>query len=351
MVNLFPVDRVSKVNVSDRVMTLCFQIPSQSGDETGNIRGDCSLGSETFFDFDAFTDANAMVDGEWLQTGHSTGAWTLDTANLGDVVMQRGHSEAGLIAQGTGSEDAYTFSTVIKSGSLVSSGSEMTDDSISLNEPGAEFCCSIKNRATWYMLAIPKHIVSGKEGLSPASHPYRYRVPNQKQRADFMRNMVGRALSAISETPRIRTSPAARMLAADTQEVLLPLVGAGSENGIEFLEGDQQSPTGHASLIKKTQEILEENCDLPIHVSELSKMAGVSSRTLRRVFNEFYGIGPRDLLSLRQLEQIRRRLLSADVEETTVTNVLTEFGVWEFGRFSGKYKKHFGELPSQTLQR
>ncbi len=83
----------------------------------------------------------------------------------------------------------------------------------------------------------------------------------------------------------------------------------------------------------------------------MSALAGVSERTLRRVFNNYYGVGPRSYLMLRQLNKVRQSLLASDCEQTTVTDVLTRWGVWEFGRFSGRYKRQFGELPSTTLRR
>ena len=34
-----------------------------------------------------------------------------------------------------------------------------------------------------------------------------------------------------------------------------------------------------------------------------------------------------------------------------VTDILAAMGIWEFGRFAGRYRRHFGELPSETLKR
>ncbi len=34
---------------------------------------------------------------------------------------------------------------------------------------------------------------------------------------------------------------------------------------------------------------------------------------------------------------------------TTVTEMATRFGVWEFGRFARDYRLLFGEYPSETL--
>jgi hypothetical protein len=52
--------------------------------------------------------------------------------------------------------------------------------------------------------------------------------------------------------------------------------------------------------------------------------------------------GPRAFWSLRWQQ---RRLLP------TVTQVATQFGVWDLGRFAQDYRLLFGELPSATLRR
>ena len=44
-----------------------------------------------------------------------------------------------------------------------------------------------------------------------------------------------------------------------------------------------------------------------------------------------------------------RALLAAEPGGTNVTQVALELGFEQFGRFSGDYKKAFGELPSETL--
>ena len=47
----------------------------------------------------------------------------------------------------------------------------------------------------------------------------------------------------------------------------------------------------------------------------------------------------------------RRALKNADAERTTVTEIASDYGFWEFGRFSVAYRALFGESPSTALRR
>ena len=51
-----------------------------------------------------------------------------------------------------------------------------------------------------------------------------------------------------------------------------------------------------------------------------------------------------------RLQQVRRRLLDAAPGET-VTSLATQWGFFHLGRFSGLYRRQFGESPSETLRR
>jgi AraC family ethanolamine operon transcriptional activator len=86
-------------------------------------------------------------------------------------------------------------------------------------------------------------------------------------------------------------------------------------------------------------------------VGELADAAEVSERTLLRAFQDWYGISPVRYARLRQIHAVRDALLAADPRSTTVTAVLTQHDVDQFGRFAGLYHSLFGESPSETLSR
>jgi len=54
---------------------------------------------------------------------------------------------------------------------------------------------------------------------------------------------------------------------------------------------------------------------------------------------------------LRRMHPARRALRTGAPARTTVTEIATQSGFWQFGRFAGEYKSLFGETPSVTLHR
>ena len=85
-------------------------------------------------------------------------------------------------------------------------------------------------------------------------------------------------------------------------------------------------------------------------IQDLCRAADVSERTLRNIFQEYFGVGPMRLLKMRQLHEIRAALLTADPVHDTVASIAGRFGVWDFSLFARNYKALFGESPSETLR-
>ena len=86
-------------------------------------------------------------------------------------------------------------------------------------------------------------------------------------------------------------------------------------------------------------------------VKDLAHAAGCSQRTLRRAFNERFGVGPKSYLLARRLTGVRRELRSADPETTIIADVANRWGFWHMGQFAADYRLFFSELPSTTLGR
>jgi AraC-like DNA-binding protein len=151
-------------------------------------------------------------------------------------------------------------------------------------------------------------------------------------------------------------------LAHDSPDVLeLPEVLRAFENELIHMmvrclaEGAAVEPTAgscrHDTIVARFEEFLEANPDRPLYLTEICAAIGVAERTLRAACEEHLGMGPIRYLALRRMHLVRRALLRSDPSKATVTQIVTDHGFWELGRFSVAYGALFGESPSRTLRR
>ena len=104
-----------------------------------------------------------------------------------------------------------------------------------------------------------------------------------------------------------------------------------------------------SDLVEQAERLALAHIDEPLHISTLCRTLEISERTLRKAFRKIHGLPPCRRLRMLRLSEARRALLAADCKRITVTEIATEFGFLELGRFSVEYRKVFGESPSKTL--
>ncbi len=107
----------------------------------------------------------------------------------------------------------------------------------------------------------------------------------------------------------------------------------------------------HAKIMRRFENVLENNIGRALYITELCAQAGVSHSVLGTCCREHLGMSPKRYLLLRRMNLVRSALKRADPAETTVTDIATNYGFWELGRFAVVYRSLFGEAPSSTLHR
>ena len=93
------------------------------------------------------------------------------------------------------------------------------------------------------------------------------------------------------------------------------------------------------------------NLNRPLRQRDVSRQIGVSDRMLRTYCTAALGITPRRYIELQRLAWVRAALLCADPQTAQVAEIAVRGGFKELGRFAGRYRAEFGELPSETLRR
>jgi AraC-like DNA-binding protein len=130
------------------------------------------------------------------------------------------------------------------------------------------------------------------------------------------------------------------------------LIEAFTAPFVRSLAASADKPISSAlRLVRDVEQHVKSHSHRAVHVSEICTAFGVSRRTLHRAFHDVLGIGPIAFLRHHRLCSIHARLRRGAPGQVHVTDVATEFGFLELGRFAHYYLSLFGEYPSQTLYR
>ena len=103
-------------------------------------------------------------------------------------------------------------------------------------------------------------------------------------------------------------------------------------------------------VVERAEAFLRSSLGEPIPIVRLSRLVGVSERSLRNAFYQVRGMSPKRCVVRERLNQARVALSQARTDRGTITHIATDFGFYELGRFAGSYRAEFGETPSQTLR-
>lgn len=104
-------------------------------------------------------------------------------------------------------------------------------------------------------------------------------------------------------------------------------------------------------VVERAEAFVRADVAAPVPVSTLCHLLGLSERALRNAFYSVRGMSPKRWMLAERLQGVRSALSQACAGPVTVTDVATDFGFNELGRFAATYKEAFGEAPSETVAR
>ena len=150
--------------------------------------------------------------------------------------------------------------------------------------------------------------------------------------------------NAVVSTPGQFDDPAARQALEDALLVDI----------IDMLPTARPSDPGRSAAARKrtvdrARALMHGSGDRALSMLEICKAVGASPRKLGYCFQEVLGTSPMHYWRAMRLNLVRRDLKRGD--EASVYDVAVQHGFWHFSQFSRDYKRHFSELPSETLRR
>jgi AraC family ethanolamine operon transcriptional activator len=304
-------------------------------------------------DFDAFSRDVRDIDGQMLLKDTKCPMWTNRHIELCGVHVQIGSLGSGNIVEGKSSSVGYlVYMPLTQSCEHVVNGITLNEHSILVMEPGSDFCLSVMGPHEWCTIFVPKQKLvrygDSQSVLMVDMHPGCRVVRGTRQLVRQVRSFIRKTESAASIDSKFELTPAATIAAAEAVRIVFLII---TERQHADPKREGRPRTSRQEIIRRCKKLLEERGVQRIKVKELANRAEVSERTLQAVFKEFFGVGPARYMQLRHLRQINIALRAAQSNGNTVAEILSRKGEWQFGRFADRYRRLFGESPSQTLQR
>ncbi|MGH7155624.1 MAG: helix-turn-helix domain-containing protein [Acetobacteraceae bacterium] len=277
-------------------------------------------------------------------------AATARTVNLHHLQMQSVQETLPRILDGEPNPIRHALSFLVEPGlPAVSNGGEVWYGDLGLHNCRSIICHRLSGPTLWGSVSLPLEdwreigvAVVGRD-LTPSADLPKITPPERAMAS--LRRLHAAAIHLGEHAPELIANPeAARGLEQELiQAVVNCLHGPSAEAGTI-------AQRHHTAIIRRFRNALEESADRAVYLPQLCAAIGVSDRTLRKCCQQHFGMGPKRYLFLRRMHLANQALRRASASEITVTDVATEFGFWELGRFAVEYRSLFSESPSATLR-
>lgn len=300
----------------------------------------------SFSEFEAYNAALGNVDVRLMLLRREQQIWEHDSLPVGSIHVQHGRTGSPLIAEAAADAGGRLFFVPVSGRHMING--QPSDDSLVLVVPsGADFTISVRDQHEWVAAFVADELLEASESRDPCAVRGSMIARPGREKVSRLRCLLTEILAIAAIEPTVLSEPAAvSVIQAELIAVCRAILGfklTDSVNGRPAIRRSQ--------IIRHAKKLIEGLDDMTIQIDDLAREADVSVRTLRNAFLEYYGVSPNRYFMLRRLHAARDTLRKAELEETTVTTVAAQFGFWQFGRFSGHYRRLFGELPSETLAR
>jgi len=308
-----------------------------------------------FQSFDEYAAAIQHADVRMTLTGMEQRNWALAYLPVSDISIQWGGGGAANACEGSSVRGGLTlFVPMFPSDitqwdkqTLLGNGQKLENGSLMILEPGAEFCIAATGAHRWSSIFMPYDLLTAMDAPVTKTGQNHYLL-SPSHAGESLQSRVESLAAILRDAPEaLRSDPAVRATKLKIAEAVARAFSCNSDATTH--SGRPSLP--RACIVRTVLSAIEEHAEEHLSVWQLSNIVGISERTLRSAFEEYFGIGPVRYLKIRILREARKSLRSADPSTTSVTDVAVGLGIWEFGRFSRDYKMLFGESPSETLRK
>lgn len=289
---------------------------------------------------DEFGSAVAGLTVDYLRTNRGSGPLSAMSIATGDLAMTTGAMGFGAVAHAVVPADAYVFAAIHEAAPGTSwNGEQLRAGDVAMLPPSSHVVGSEPEGlhiTLWVAPAAEIHEIVADLGRDkPSTSSQVHRLSGRSGFLDLCR-----IKNDVVRTPALLNSPSHR--ATVLEGLVRSVSGVAPERG-------QRRSSSRKLVGRCIDEAVRTRASAP-SMSMLCRAAMASESRVRAAFVEVTGLPPTLYFQRRLLKTARQCLIEADPVDDTVTTILVDLGVTQFGRFAGRYSRVFGEMPSDTLR-
>jgi len=302
--------------------------------------------------FDDYSTAVRQAVLSFVLTQPEEDNWWLEYVAGQTTTVQFGSDGGASIADGIAMEGAYILiGRHFPSAADISiNGEVIGPEDFVLLPPGARFIFSANRSRSWLSVSLPRELV---EAIWLSNSKIKSRLLDRRPllvavSASDRREFVERA----EHTRSCHIKGDSELAQQDAEARLLDISRSilSNDRVVDRAGLDSQGLKALDAVSRALLSLHSGQFGDHWYVDDLASAAEVQPRTLLRSFHRVVGMGPVRYLRFRQLNAIRRQLLSVTNDAMTVTQIMQSNGSSDMGRASGAYKALFGESPSETMR-
>jgi methylphosphotriester-DNA--protein-cysteine methyltransferase len=303
-----------------------------------------------FDDPDEYAAAMRALRTELTVTARGQFAADLTRVDLHNLWMQRFDDNLPRIRQSVPEAERVIISFRTRPGpELLWNGLEILPSSLIRHAVGRETYQRSAGHAAWGSMSLPADkadclnaaLCGDEPGLQHETTSFK----SSPDRITKLRRLHAAAGLLAQDAPGVIAAPET---ARGLEQALIGALAACLSSAPSAQ--DMAARSRHEAVMRRFHEAVEQHPEDAVYIPELCVAIAVPQRTLHMCCVESLGISPKRYLLLRRMNLARKTLRIADPAATTVTQIATQFGFWNFGRFSVEYRSLFSEMPSATLR-
>lgn len=275
---------------------------------------------------------------------------------LQDIRLETGRYDFPVIARGAMPRDTVCIGMVADGIETVRyNTASIGDDEIQVYPQGVDLLYHAVRASRWISFAVPEALLQSV-AVACTGHPLKLptrdavsiRLPQGGRR--YLTQLADDALGiARSLQPNVMSSALANEVARGLTSGFVEALCDG-ETDLGAKRKSSLAARAHFHLLIACERLAVSVHDVGIGLDDIALRSGYSRRSLELIFKQSVGMPPGRWFMNMRLNGALRDLL-APSPKCRVADVAARWGFRHLPRFAEQYRRAFGELPSQTLNR